>query len=349
MPRITAQTPVPDSGLDSETAREIFDQIDRFAGYGFNKSHAAAYAAISFQTAWLKTHYPEDFFAAAMNMDLDSVDDIARFADEIKKRDIPLRKPSINQSNARFRPCELTRPHKGHRYGITYALEAIRGVGRAAATAIETERDVNGPFRSFEDLTNRMDGQVNRTALRALAKAGAFDPVGLGRGEALARAEDRLSSAAATGQMSMFDALIDDATVSVAELDNDTTLDNELSVLGHYMSDHPLRGMKGRVRFRDAVLSLTKPPRSTRMAAIPTKIDVRRTNAGDIMAVITLSDPDGLFEALVFGDAWEDMRHQVKKGARLLLDMNVSDRGHDRRFFIAQAHPIRQRHDAVAA
>lgn len=351
MPRITSQSPVPESGLTPETAAEIFDQIDRFAGYGFNKSHAAAYAAISFQTAWLKTHYPECFFAAAMNLDLDSVEDIAQFADSLKGRGIPFWTPSINQSRARFTPLKLKSVHKGYGHGIAYALAAIRGVGLGAAEAIEAERKNGGAFRNFGDFTDRMNGAVNRTALRGLAKAGAFDILGLSRSDALTHAEDRAASAP-TGQMSMFDAMGADIATTTPDLSTDEVLDNEFSVLGHYMSAHPLTSLPGGIEdalFRNAVLDAALPPRKAVMAAVVTKIDVRRTNAGDTMAVATLSDPDGLYEALAFGENWDTLRHSVKKGARLRADVSVSQRGSERRIILERVSPLSATADQMAA
>jgi DNA polymerase-3 subunit alpha len=342
MPRITSQHPVADSGLSATTSREVFDQIDRFAGYGFNKSHAAAYAAISFQTAWLKTHYPECFFAAAMNLDLDSVEDVAQFADSLKTRGVPFWTPSINQSRARFTPLKLKTTHKGFGHGIAYALSAIRGVGVSVAEAVEAERKRGGAFRDFGDFTDRMNGAVNRTALRGLAKAGAFDVFGLSRSDALAHAEDRAASAP-TGQMSMFDAMGADVETAAPALSEDTVLDNEFSVLGHYMSAHPLdtmpRGSEDAV-FRDSVLDAARPPRKAVMGAVVTKVDVRRTNAGDVMAVATLSDPDGLYEALAFGESWDSLRHSVKKGARLRAEVSVSQRGSERRIILERVSPL---------
>lgn len=348
MPLILSQEAIADSGLPAETSEAVFEQINRFAGYGFNKSHAAAYAAIAFQTAWLKTHHPESFFAAAMNLDLDSVEDIAQFADEMKTRKIPFWTPSINQSRARFTPLLLTKPYHGHSHGIAYALAAIRGVGHGAACAIENERAEHGKFSGFDDFTARMNGAVNRGALRALARAGAFDCLGLSRSEALVKAEDRQASNP-SGQMSMFEVLGAEAEMTVPELAIDEVLDNEFNVLGHYMSAHPLEGLDGPAQFRDAVLHAAYAPRSVTMGAIPTKVDVRRTNSGDTMAVITLSDPDGIYEALVFGETWNDLRQIIKKGARLVLDMTVSQRGRERRLLVERARGLAPAATGVAA
>lgn len=339
MPRIKTITPIEDSGVPSETAEAIFEQIARFAGYGFNKSHAAAYAAISFQTAWLKTHHPEAFFASAMNLHLDKVDEIAIFINELKKRGIPIWQPSVNASRARFEPLKLKKRFKGHDFGICYGLSAIRGVGHSAAEAIENERRKSGKFLNIEDFVSRTGEQVNRTALIALAKAGAFDALGLSRAEALAEAEGKRKPADAA-QLSLFDAMGAAPSVEVAEISADEVLDNEFDVLGHYMSAHPLDELapslvEENLYFSEFVLETsTRALRRAEMPAVVTKTDVRRTNSGDLMAVVTLSDPEGTYEALAFGESWGRIRNLAKKKARLIFDVSVSLRGDERRLII---------------
>lgn len=346
MARITAITPIKDSGLDDAASSEIFEQISRFAGYGFNKSHAAAYAAIAFQTAYLKTHHPESFFAAAMNLDLSEVDKISVFAGEMKDRQIPLWQPSVNASKAIFTPIKLHKPHHGHDFGLAYGLCAMRGVGRSVADAIQQERDENGIYKDLAEFMKRTHGVVPRNALKALAKAGAFDAFGLSRAEALATASGHDVKANAN-QMSLFDTMADAApSIDVPDLTQDEILDNEFDILGHYMSAHPLDVMKSSLFEDDLYFShyVLKGgdgrQRKASMAAIVTAIDVRRTNAGETMAVLNLSDPEGCYEALIFGDTWNDIRHLMKKKARVILDAAVSTRGGDRRIIIEGAQPL---------
>ena len=347
MARITSFSPIPDSGIDPETAKTIFEQINRFAGYGFNKSHAAAYAAISYQTAWLKTHYPECFFSAAMNLDLDNVDGIAEFVDTMASRRIPLRSPSINTSMARFTPHALSTPSKGRTHAIHYGLAAIRGVGLSAATAIEAERVARGPFATFSDFSDRMNGAVNRTALQGLARAGAFDDLGLTRTMALAHAQERAASAG-SAQMSMFETMGADIAPTMPDLTDDEVLDNELSALGFYMSGHPLDTIGRGFEFRDSVRARVDSAYTARMAAIPTRIDSKRTRSGNIMGVVTMSDPDGLYEAIAYEDTWNRIRKIVRKGARLSLRVAARRSDDDVRFIIDDATVMQADHPVAA-
>lgn len=346
MARIKSITPVQDSGLDETLANEIFDQISLFAGYGFNKSHAAAYAAIAFKTAYLKTHYPEAFFAAAMNLDLDEVDEIATFASELREREIHLWSPDINASRDIFTPIRLKKSWKGYDYAICYALSAIRGVGQSAARAIVEERNTGGVFASVQDFTTRMGNQVGKTALKALAKSGAFDCFKISRAEAMAAAMGRDTRSDAR-QVSMFD-LMEDAgpQLEVEEMTRDEELDAEFDVLGHYMTGHPLDELKPRLfeerlYFSNFVLKESKGEmRKARLAAVVTDVDVRRTRSGDLMAVISLSDPEATYEALAFSETWSAIASSVQKKARLVIDAAVSIRGDERRLIVENVEPV---------
>jgi len=346
MARITSIKPVENSGLSPEVSGEIFDQISLFAGYGFNKSHAAAYAAIAFRTAWLKTHHPEAFFAAAMNLDLDEVDKIAIFAAELKSRQIHIWAPSINASRAIFTPIRLKKTWRGRDYALAYGLSAIRGVGRSVADAIVAERQAKGAFASVQDFTTRMGKTVNNQVLKALAKAGAFDCTGATRSEALAIIAGRDTRADAR-QVSLFD-LMDDAApqVDVEEMSRDEELDAEFDVLGHYMTGHPLEWLKPqlqdkRLDFSRYVLEeASDRMRKAHLAGVITNIDVRRTRSGDIMAVLAVSDPEGCYEALVFGETWTAISSSVAKKARVVLECEISQRGDERRLIVDNVRGI---------
>lgn len=338
MTRITAMTPIENSAIEPDLARKIFEQINRFAGYGFNKSHAAAYAAIAFQTAWLKTHHPEAFFAAAMNLDLGEVSKLAAFADQLKTRGIHLWKPSINSSHALFTPLKFTKPHNGRQVGIAYGFSAIRGVGRSLAETITLERRRGGAFKSVQDFRARLDGQVNKTAVVALAKSGAFDCLGLSRSEALGQA-DTVERRPTTGQISMFDMMDAAPVYEVPDLDRDQILDNEFDVLGHFMTDHPLSPLsdhliENNLYFSNFVLREDSQIRRASMAAIITDVDVRRTRSGDTMAVLQLSDPEGSYEAVVFGKTWPNIKPMATIKARVAIETQVSSRDGERRLSI---------------
>jgi DNA polymerase-3 subunit alpha len=173
------------SGIEAKKANELFDLIDKFAGYGFNKSHAAAYALLAYQTGWLKTHYPEEFYAASMCFDMHQSDKLAAFVDDLRRNGYTLLGPDMNASEAEF-----TVEQTDEGYAVRYALAGIRNVGEKAMDAIVAEREANGPFESLEDLFRRVPpGSMNRRQLEGLAGAGAFDSLEPNRAAVLANAD----------------------------------------------------------------------------------------------------------------------------------------------------------------
>jgi DNA polymerase-3 subunit alpha len=194
------------NGVKAEQAEFIFNLVDKFAGYGFNKSHAAAYALVAWQTAWLKTHHPAAFFAASMAYDIHLTDKLAVFVDDMRRLGMPLLGPCINASSADFTLEDVEGVP-----GVRYALGALKGVGEGAMDDIVRERTANGPFLSIDDFVNRIDPRaLNRRQMEALAAAGAFDCFGLDRARVHAAAEllmaaaQRAADARVTGQASIF-------------------------------------------------------------------------------------------------------------------------------------------------
>jgi len=344
MVKIKSIKPIAGSAIDTNTASEIFDQIALFAGYGFNKSHAAAYASVSFQTAYLRTHHPECYFAAAMNLELDDVKEIAPFASELKARNIMLWAPDVNMSTDIFRPIHLRRARQRRDFAVSYALTAMRGVGRQAARDIVAERAARGRFESVKDFMSRMGAKVNRKAALALVHAGAFDSISNNRADAAAEVDGSKKTLVAEGQMSMFDLIPELDTSEVhQEYDLDDKLDREFDVLGHYLSDHPLRLLRQSIFDNNQYFSKTildprrDPPRTAHMPAVVCDVDVRQTKKGDTMAVITLSDPDRTYEALAFKETWAEIKPMMRKKARLLLTMTVIAEGDERRLLVEDA------------
>ncbi len=173
------------SGIEAKKANELFDLIDKFAGYGFNKSHAAAYALLAYQTAWLKTHYPHEFYAASMCFDMHQSEKLAVFVDDMRKNKIELAGPDMNRSEAEF-----TVEQTDEGYAVRYALAGIRNVGERAMEAVVAERLAKGPFESLEDVFRRLPpGSMNRRQLEGLAGAGAFDAFEPNRAKVLANAD----------------------------------------------------------------------------------------------------------------------------------------------------------------
>jgi len=239
-----------EKGLDKQRAAELFEMIEKFAGYGFNKSHSTAYALIAYMTAYLKAHYPVEFMAALLSSDIPGrnfkkKDSLVEHLEDCQRMKIEVVPPSVNQSATEFTVADGK---------IHFAMSAIKGCGAAAATAIAQERQRGGPYRSLFDLCERLDpGSVNRTAIESLIKAGACDELGGHRAQLFAvidRAIQGGASAAAdrrSGQLGLFGDDEDDtpqqAAASLPDVpawDERTVLTNEKEVLGFYLSSHPL-------------------------------------------------------------------------------------------------------------
>ncbi len=235
-----------DQGIDPRLASGIFDLMEKFAEYGFNKSHSAAYALVSYQTAWLKVHYPAEFMAAVLSADMDNTDKVVSLADEVRAMGIELLAPDVNASDYMFRALEDGT--------IRYGLGAIKGVGRGLCEAIVEARQSDGNFRDLLDFCTRVDAtRLNKRALEALAQSGALDALGENRAALRAHVEPVVQAASrwledqAAGQGGLFGEasarpvldLPGVAPANILEL-----LRGEREVLGHYLSGHPTSGLK---------------------------------------------------------------------------------------------------------
>lgn len=231
-------------GVEERKADEIFDLMEKFAGYGFNKSHAAAYALVSYQTAWLKCHYPAEFMAAVLSSDMDNTDKVVGFLDEARLLQLSVLPPEVNHSNYMF---EATDPRT-----IRYGLGAIKGVGQGACEAIAAECLRGGPFTNLLDFCKRVDSsKLNRRALEALINAGAVDALGRNRASLMLqmpevmKATDQLAKERAAGQNSLFGGGDAAPALEVVLPESDEwplsqKLNGERETLGHYLSGHPL-------------------------------------------------------------------------------------------------------------
>ncbi|HET7394891.1 MAG TPA: DNA polymerase III subunit alpha [Gammaproteobacteria bacterium] len=233
-------------GLSAAQADQIFDLMEKFAGYGFNKSHAAAYALLSYQTAWLKAHYTAEFMAAVLSSDMDHTDKVVMLIEECRRLDMAILSPDINFSEYKFTVADER--------SIRYGLGAIKGVGLAAIEGVLEERNRNGVFKDIEDFCRRVDLQKsNRRVIEALIRAGAMDALGPNRATLMARLPDALAladqntRAAAAGQDDMFGLAAPAATarqvtapVTVADWDEDERLRGEKETLGLYLTGHPI-------------------------------------------------------------------------------------------------------------
>ncbi|MEQ8310881.1 MAG: DNA polymerase III subunit alpha [Sphingopyxis sp.] len=306
------------NGIDAKTANELFDLIDKFAGYGFNKSHAAAYALLSYQTAWLKAHYPHEFFAASMSFDSHQTDKLSVFIDDMRRLGIDVAPPSINESEADF---SVGRTDAG--LAVRYALGALKGVGEKAMEALVAERRTKGDFASLDDFAGRIDPKLlNRRQIEALAGAGAFDCVEPDRPRAFAGAEALLACANAsahersTGQGGLFGGDIAIAPVLQLPAAEPWTLaermTREKEAFGFYFSAHPVEqyeailSARGARTYGDICENIEMTP-GTRipmmMAAMVESARARVSQRGNRFLNLTLSDRSGQFQSSCFDEA----------------------------------------------
>ena len=306
------------NGIDAKAANELFDLIDKFAGYGFNKSHAAAYALLSYQTAWLKAHYPHEFFAASMSFDSHQTDKLSIFIDDMRRLNIAIAPPSINDSEADF---SVGRSEDG--LAVRYALGALKGVGEKAMEALVAERHAKGDFASLDDFASRIDPKLlNRRQIEALAGGGAFDCVEPDRPRAFAGAEALLACAnssaheRSTGQGGLFGGDIAIAPALQLPAAEPWTLvermTREKEAFGFYFSAHPVEQFEAIIAARGArsygdICENVEMTPGTRipmmMAAMVESARARVSQRGNRFLNLTLSDRSGQFQSSCFDEA----------------------------------------------
>jgi DNA polymerase-3 subunit alpha len=351
--------------IDAAKANELFDLIDKFAGYGFNKSHAAAYALLAYQTAWLKAHHPHEFYAASMCYDIHLTDKLAIFVDDMRRLDVAILPPDVNHSLAEFDVQELpsvpaqagtqgqegvasdsARQEHGPRLAVRYALAGLKSVGEGAMEKLVEERDVSGHFDTLDAFAHRVDPRLlNKRQLETLAAAGAFDRMDANRAGIFACAETILATAArvhdqkTSGQGGLFGEseasgthikLPQSARWSLAE-----RMEQEKEAFGFYFSAHPvdrfaqLARMHGARRYAD--LGELQIPEDGRAGAVMAAMveDTRwRTSAkGRRYLMATLSDPSGQFVATCFDDAVAvDLEEAARNGGCGLITVELDRR-----------------------
>jgi len=317
-------------GVTGATATRIFDLMEKFAGYGFNKSHSAAYAVLSYQTAFLKAHFPAAFMSAVMSADLQHTDRLVTLKDDCRQLGITLLPPDINRSEYQFSVSD--------EHTILYGLGAIKGVGHAAVDSLLAERKANGAFKSLKDFCRRGDHEkINRRALEAMVKSGAMDCFGESRRslmhqvpEAL-RSADQEARAAAAGQNDMFglaEPEIVEAAVEPAQLaewQERLLLSNEKEALGLYLTGHPFDAVRSDAGFfvdgRLGELMAEPPPQNNRKERNFAQSRREVTVAGLIVDVrkrgnrvsVVLDDDTGRMEIALFNEAFQEFRHLLVK------------------------------------
>ncbi|MCW5749088.1 MAG: DNA polymerase III subunit alpha, partial [Alphaproteobacteria bacterium] len=319
------------NGVSAAHASSIFDQVDKFAGYGFNKSHAAAYALVSYQTAYLKANYPVEFIAASMTLDMGNTDKLAAFRRELDRLRIAMLPPDVNRSSAEF----TVEPTDDAAKAVRYALAAIKGIGREAMETLVAERRANGAFTSLWDLAERLDTRVlNKRQLENLVRAGALDSLNANRAQTFQTIESLIKHSNATRESRSSDqvALFGDDTaarrpplVKVADWPVMERLNHELAAIGFYFSSHPLAAY-GRSLDRLGVIRAADLPArlargSTRVKLAGTVIDkAERTSAkGNRFAFVSVSDASGNYELTVFSEVLSAKRDLLQPGAAILV------------------------------
>jgi DNA polymerase-3 subunit alpha len=324
------------NGVSADHAKMIFRQVDAFAGYGFNKSHAAAYALIAWQTAYLKAHYPVEFMAALMTLDLGDTDKLSKFRQELQRLKIVLLPPDINQSDAVFAVESL----KDGALAIRYALGAIKGVGLESMRAMVADRKLSGSFKDLADIARRGIAMgMNKKQWEALSAAGAFDSIEKNRSSSHGAADLLLRYASSvrademSGQGNLFGDDLALAPPPVPETKPWPVLEalqEEFKAIGFYLSAHPLDSF-GRVLTRLNVVRYADLPgrllqaRSSRvrLAGVVVSVQIKTAKSGNKFAFIQMSDASGIYEAVAFAETLLRHRDILSVGKTLLISADA--------------------------
>ncbi|MBN1670448.1 MAG: DNA polymerase III subunit alpha [Kiritimatiellae bacterium] len=336
--------------IPAAKAEKIFENINRFAGYGFNKAHSTAYAIVAYITAYLKAHYPEEFMAALLSSEMGNADKLPVFIAEAKEMGLEILCPDINESGVRFTPLDKA---------IRFGMAGIKNVGEGAVESIVGEREANGPFKGFMDFCSRLDTQaVNKKVIESLIRCGAFDSFGIHRNRLLQGVDFALTRAAVSqrdrqsGQGSLFAMLGEDATKPQdSELPKckpaheNELLAAEKELLGVYMSGHPLAQHVGLLK-RYSLTAISglgemEDRTSTRMGGIIAKLHRKITKNKDAMAIIELEDLDGSAEVIVFPDAYQQYGASLQKDQALLVCGELSLKDDRPKIVAAELYPLK--------
>ena len=324
------------NGISIGEALIIFDLVDKFAGYGFNKSHAAGYALLAYQTAYLKTNFPYEFMTASLNYSIDRTDRIILLKKELNKLNIILKKPDINYSNSKFsiEKSEGTR-------SIRFALSAVKGVGVGSMNNLVSERESNGKYSDIIDFMNRLKGDViNKRQLEKLIQSGSFDSVYKNRSKlfinvpnfveiygGIHNTNDNQTFLFEVEKLSFEDKNI--FNQEIIEWSPSDLLKNELEVLGFYFSNHPLSlypknyFVKNNIIDFDDVIADTDINHSKVVGAI-LDIKERSNKEGRKYAFLTISNSKTQFELSIFSDKLREFRHLIKEGNVLIFHIDIS-------------------------
>jgi len=348
-------------GVDAGLADHIFDQMAKFAGYGFNKSHAAAYALVAYQTAYLKANYPVEFLAALMTLDLGNTDKLNVFRQELDRLEIRLLPPDINRSEVTF---AVEPDPKTGKPAIRYALAAVKGVGGQAMSDLVAERAARGRFKDLFDFACRLDAKsFNRRQFENLARAGAFDSLNPNRAQTFAATEQLLRQASLAAeeresrQESLFGKLDPSfaprpALPLVADWPPVEKLQHEFAAIGFYLSSHPLDPY-GKSLERAGVIRFAELPEGLaandaacfKLAGIVVGKKERTSARGNRFAFVQMSDPSGIFEVTLFSEMLSEARGLLDSGQPLVVTVDVRSGEESLRLIAQKIEPL----DAVVA
>jgi DNA polymerase-3 subunit alpha len=334
--------------IERGQAEAIFELLARFADYGFNKSHAAAYALVAYQTAFMKANYPVEFLAASMTLDMGNTDKLSEFRAEAERLGVKVESPSVNRSGVDFEVEGST---------IHYALAALKGVGRQAVEAIVEARG-GRRFADLSDFAASINPRaVNKRVLESLAAAGAFDALESNRARVFAAVDVMLASAqrayddVVVGQSELFGGGAAHAPLAVGQVEPwlpAERLQKEFDAIGFFLSGHPLDDYAAALK-RMRVQSWAEFARAVRAGASAGRVagtvvarTERRTRTGSKMGIIELSDPTGHYEAVVFSEGLAQFRDMLEPGAAVLLTLSAELQGDDVRARIQMVEPLDQ-------
>lgn len=346
------------NSISAGLATRIFDNIEKFAGYGFNKSHSAAYGVISYQTAYLKAHFPVEFVSALLSMEIGNADKIPVFIAEAQEMGIEVLPPSVNESAVRFRPTGKNT--------VRFGMAAVKNVGQGAVCEIVREREANGPYKSLIDFCSRLDSRVaGRKMIENLVKCGAFDFTRMSRGRLFNGVEFAINRAASAlrdkqrGQITLFDVLLpDDGKDAAEELPpadpwpTHEMLSAEKELLGFYISGHPLKQFEWALNHftlsRIAGLNQLAPGSITRVGGLITQFSRRITKKDQRpMGIFKLEGLEGAVEVVVFPDTYESCSAIIQDEQAVMV-CGERDQGEDLKIKASEVYLLSQSHRLFA-
>ena len=340
-----------DKGIDPNKAGELFDLMEKFAQYGFNKSHSTAYALVAYQTAYLKAYYPVPFFAALLSSQIEKRQEIVKYFNECRTTGIKILPPDINESGEKFSVEEDT---------IRFGLAAVKNVGSTAIQSIVKARAEKGKFRSLDDFYESIDTRtVNKRVVESLIKCGAMDCFSLPRKQMVLQLDRIMENAARkernAGQASLFDAAemsaVSVATISVEDFDSQEKLAHEKEALGFYISGHPLNKHREVLEtFTTAIDAIdhAHDGKDVLLGGIVGNIKQVKTRRGDIMAYLEFEDLGGMIEITVFPELYRNNMSVIVSEAELIIKGRMEVEEETKKMIASDIIPLKDAHEALS-